>query len=83
MKIVSKIWEAFNGKKTIIGIAMHAAWFAANIAFKDLSTQDEAITGHALIFTVTGVGIGHKISKKVNQAIEKANSDISINNFKN
>lgn len=67
---LNKIWSAINGKKTAIGIGLHVAWFVANMAFKNISTDEQAITGHALIFSVTGVGIGHKINK----AIEKANN---------
>lgn len=73
---MKKLWNYLSGKKTYIGIGLHAAWFIANLAFKDIATTEEVITGHALIGTITGVGVGHKIAKsKINSAIDKANGN--------
>lgn len=74
MKFLKKIWAKLSGKKTIIGLGLHLAWFAANIAFKDLSTSSETITGHGLIFSITGVGIGHKVIKN-KESIKKTIKD--------
>jgi hypothetical protein len=75
-KPLKSIWSYFNGKKTVIGIVLHTAWFVSNLAFKDLTTMDEALTGHGLIGLITGVGLGHKIVKqKINNAIDKANEN--------
>lgn len=68
---MKKLWEKLNGKKTAIGIGLHAAWFIANMIFKDFATVDEALTGHALIGTITGVGATHKISKAISNAKHK------------
>ena len=68
---MKEIWKRLNGKKTIIGIGLHATWFIANMIFKDFATVDEALTGHALIGTITGVGIGHKINKAIDKANQK------------
>lgn len=57
---LSKLWNYFDGKKTYIGLAGHAAWLITNMVFKDLTTSEEAAYGHLIIGTVTGVGIGHK-----------------------
>jgi hypothetical protein len=68
---MKKIWQKLNGKKTVIGISLHAVWFVANMVFKDFATMDEVLTGHALIGTITGVGIGHKINKSIERANQK------------
>ena len=68
---MKKIWEKLNGKKTAIGIGLHAAWFISNMIFKDFATTEEVLTGHALIGTITGVGIGHKINKAIDRANQK------------
>ena len=58
--IASKTWKWLNGKKFWLGLAGHAAWIAANIVFKDLTTEEQAAYGHLIIGQVTGVGLGHK-----------------------
>lgn len=59
-QILSKTWQKLSGKKTAIGLALHALWFGANIAFKDLSTPDESLIGHTIIGSITGTGLVHK-----------------------
>lgn len=66
--MISKLWNWANGKKTAIGLGLHAVLFVSNIAFKDLMTQEQSLYGHGIIFSATGVGIGHKINKKINNA---------------
>jgi len=71
---MKRIWKFLNGKKTIIGLSMHLGWFVANLAFKSLASPSEVATGHILIGTVTGVGIGHKIEKnkdKISETLSK------------
>ena len=68
---LKRLWAAIDGKKTIIGIGLHAAWFVANIVLPDLSTENEALMGHGLIGTLTGVGVGHKVSKAIAKANQK------------
>lgn len=68
---MNKIWKYFDGKKTVIGLLLHAGWFASNLIFKDLANVDEVITGHTIIFGITGVGIGHKINKAIDSANKK------------
>lgn len=70
---MKKLWGKLNGKKTAIGIGLHAAWFISNIIFKDLSTYNESLVGHAVIGSLTGVGLGHKGIKIINKAIDRAN----------
>jgi len=67
-------WSATSGFKTYTGIGLHVAWFVANLLYKDLASDAEVVTGHALIGTLTGVGIAHKIEKKVNNNINKASA---------
>lgn len=67
-----KALAKIDGKKTIIGLGLHTIWFAANIAFKDLSSTTEAAIGHTIIGSWTGYGLGDKIYKnkdKINEAI--------------
>lgn len=67
-----KALAKIDGKKTYIGLAMHTLWFAANIAFKDLSSTTESAIGHTIIGGWTGYGLGDKIYKnkeKINEAI--------------
>jgi len=74
MRILNKIWDYLSGKKTWIGLGMHTAWFVSNIIFKDLATPTEVITGHTIIGTWTGVGLGHKAIKNkevINKNINK------------
>lgn len=68
---LKRLWAAIDGKKTIIGIGLHAAWFIANIVLPELSTENEALIGHGLIGTLTGVGVGHKVSKAIDKAKQK------------
>lgn len=68
---MKKLWGYFNGKKTVIGILLHSGWFLSNLIFKDMANNNEILTGHALIGTITGVGIGHKINKAIDIANKK------------
>ena len=68
---LKKLWIAIDGKKTIIGIGLHTAWFIANMVLPELSTENEALVGHGLIGTITGVGVGHKVSKAIDKANKK------------
>lgn len=68
---MKKLWSYFDGKKTVIGILMHAGWLAANIVFKDMANVNEVLVGHSLIFSITGVGIGHKINKAIKDGTRK------------
>lgn len=68
---MKKVWQYFNGKKTVIGLLLHTAWFVSNLVFKDMANTNEVLTGHALIGTITGVGIGHKINKAITIANKK------------
>ncbi len=61
--VMSTLWNKLNGYKTGIGVLLHVTWFLLNLIFKELSTDPETLTGHGLIFTMTGVGIGHKVYK--------------------
>lgn len=60
---VEKAWEYLSGKKTFIGLSLHAAWLAAGIIFETDIPESKALLGHTIIFQITGVGIGHKIFK--------------------
>ena len=60
---VVRAWDYLQGKKTIIGVVLHTAWLAINIVKPDLCNTDKYFTGHAVIFNITGVGIGSKILK--------------------
>lgn len=70
-KIFNKIWGYFNGHKTKVGIGMHAAWFIANLVFKDFTTGDQSAYGHMLIGTITGTGLAHKGYKNKENIINK------------
>jgi hypothetical protein len=74
-KFFKKLWAKISGYKTLIGVSGHIVWFLANVIKKDLSSPSETVIGHSLIFTITGVGIGHKISKsgKIQKNIENVN----------
>ena len=61
-----KLWDFLNGKKTIIGTGLHAAWLIANIVFPDMVNNNNELIGHGLIFQITGVGISHKAGKLLN-----------------
>ena len=65
---MKKIWTWLNGKKTIIGISMHLTWFALNLIKKDLTDSAQYWEGHGYIGAITGVGIGHKINKSINNS---------------
>lgn len=77
MKLITNISEWLNGKKTYIGVGLHAAWFVANIVFKDLTDSGQYWEGHGYIGAITGVGVGHKLlktesGKKVTDSIKRA-----------
>jgi len=75
-KTMKKLWTWINGKKTLIGIGLHLAWFAVNMVKKDLTDSGQFWEGHGYIGVITGVGVGHKITKnkdKISESINRVN----------
>lgn len=70
-KFFKNIWLRISGYKTIIGVSGHIVWFLANMIKKDLSSPSETAIGHSIIFSITGVGIGHKITKNVKKKSDR------------
>ena len=54
-----------DGYKTYIGLSLHSIWFLLNVIIKDLTSFNEMMTGHSIIFGWTGVGITHKAIKYI------------------
>lgn len=42
---------------------MHTLWLSWNLVDPTFASTTEQNIGHAIIFNITGVGIGHKVDK--------------------
>lgn len=68
---IKKVWKWADGKKTYIGLGLHAGWCILNIIDKDLTGPTEYIEVHGYIAAITGTGAGHKVMKAINKAKKK------------
>lgn len=59
MNFVKSILDKTNGKKTLFGI--FAAVIYTGLVSQGIITRDPVV--EAAIFTITGVGVGHKLFK--------------------
>lgn len=57
---IAKLWDKLNGRKTLIGLFL-AVIYSGLVAQGVIARNEYA---EWVIFTVTGVGVGHKIVKK-------------------
>lgn len=57
---VAKLWESLNGRKTWLGVFL-AVVYSGLVAQGVIARNEYA---EWAIFTVTGVGVGHKVVKK-------------------
>jgi hypothetical protein len=58
-----KFWKFVNGKKTYIGFGLHSLLIAGKYFFPQYIDDSTSAVGHQIIFSITGVGVGHKITK--------------------
>jgi hypothetical protein len=59
MKFVTSLWNKANGKKTWFGVFCAVVY--TGLVAQGIITRNEMI--ELAIFTVTGVGVGHKVVK--------------------
>lgn len=57
---VSQVWDSLNGRKTWIGLFLAVVY--SGLVAQGVISRDETVEW--VIFTVTGVGVGHKVIKK-------------------
>lgn len=70
-KAIKNGWSWADGKKTYIGLALHAGWCLANIINKDLTDGMVYWEVHGYIGALTGIGAGDKVRKAINKAKNK------------
>jgi hypothetical protein len=54
-----KVWNSLNGRKTWLGVFLAVIY--SGLVAQGIVSRDETV--ELIIFTVTGVGVGHKILK--------------------
>jgi hypothetical protein len=67
MSILNRI----SGYKTIVGGVLHAVWFVYYFFFNKEVGSEMQWRGHAIIGTLTTVGIAHKAHKKIKKGGQK------------
>ena len=63
--MLNKLFSNISGWKTFLGGLLHLAWFIYYIWINKEIQPDIQLRGHAIIFVITGVGIGDKIRKYI------------------
>ena len=59
MKVVKSLWNTLNGRKTWLGILLAVVY--SGLVTQGIIARDATV--EAIIFAVTGVGVGHKLVK--------------------
>lgn len=65
---LKQAWNWADGKKTYIGLALHAGWCLANLIDRDLTDGPVYWEIHGYIGALTGIGAGDKVRKAINKA---------------